>query len=133
MICFSLFCPISLGHPRAEWILLPRRAAAFWEGPKGFTGRNRESRSREAAGRRNYPEAVPKERSGENGTSAKSPSYRGDQGERSRGGKLCGKETPPLLCSTIVKRRGTWRSPWCRSRPANARRAAAKSTAMKKL
>jgi hypothetical protein len=42
-------------------MLLPRRAAAFWEGPEGFTGRNRESRSREAAGRRNYPEAVPKE------------------------------------------------------------------------
>jgi hypothetical protein len=41
------FCPISLGHPRAEWILLPRRAAAFWEGPEGFTGRNRESRRRE--------------------------------------------------------------------------------------
>ena len=42
-------------------MLLPRRAAAFWEGPKGFTGRNRESRRREAAGRRNYPEAVPRE------------------------------------------------------------------------
>ena len=55
-----------MGHPRAEWILLPRRAAAFWEGPEGFTGRNRESRSREAAGRRNYPEAVPKERGGRN-------------------------------------------------------------------
>jgi len=53
-----------LGHPRAEWILLPRRAAAFWEGPERFKGRNRESRRREAAGRRNYPEAVPKERSG---------------------------------------------------------------------
>src|SRR6266404_3852276 len=61
---FLHFCPISLGHPRAEWMLLPRRAAAFWEGPKEFSGRNRESRRREAAGRRNYPEAVPKERSG---------------------------------------------------------------------
>jgi len=39
-------------------MLLPRRAAAFWEGPEGIKGRNRESRSREAAGRRNYPEAV---------------------------------------------------------------------------
>jgi hypothetical protein len=62
-----LFLPRFLGAPRAEWILLPRRAAAFWEGPKGFTGRNRESRSPEAAGRRNYPEAVPKERSGKKG------------------------------------------------------------------
>jgi hypothetical protein len=44
---FLHFCPISLGHARAEWILLPRRAAAFWEGPAGFTGRNRESRRRE--------------------------------------------------------------------------------------
>ncbi len=38
--------------------LLPRRTAALWEGPVPF-GRNRESRRREAAGRRNYPEAVP--------------------------------------------------------------------------
>ena len=66
-VCFSFFCPISLGHPRAKRILLPRRAAAFWEGPERFLGRNRESRSREAAGRRNYPEAVPKKRSGGKG------------------------------------------------------------------
>ena len=65
---FLHFCPTSLGHPRAEWILLPRRAAAFREGPKRFRGRNRESRRREAAGRRNYPEAVPRERSGGNGS-----------------------------------------------------------------
>jgi len=43
-------------------MLLPRRAAAFREGPEWFNGRNRESRRREAAGRRNYPEAVPKEK-----------------------------------------------------------------------
>jgi len=35
-----------------ERLLLPRRAATLWEGPALF-GRNRESRSREAAGRRN--------------------------------------------------------------------------------
>src|SRR5579863_10743530 len=46
---FLHFCPISLGHPRAEWILLPRRAAAFWEGPERITGRNREGTSAEAA------------------------------------------------------------------------------------
>jgi hypothetical protein len=47
-------------------MLLPRRASAFWEGHKKssvcsrrFVGRNRKSRRREAAGRRNYPEAVP--------------------------------------------------------------------------
>jgi hypothetical protein len=58
---FLLLCPISLGHPRAERMLLPKRASAFREGPEGLMGRNRESRRREAAGRRNYPEAVPKE------------------------------------------------------------------------
>jgi hypothetical protein len=76
---FLLFCPISLGHPRAEWILLPKRVAAFREGPKGFRGRNRESRSREAAGRRNYPEAVPKERSCEKGTLTEALDIRGYQ------------------------------------------------------
>jgi hypothetical protein len=71
---FLHFCPISLGHPRVEWILLPGRAAAFWEGPERFTGRNRESRRHEAAGRRNYPGAVPKERSGRRGKSFKQKS-----------------------------------------------------------
>src|ERR1700735_1732578 len=37
-VLFLLFCPISLGHPRAERMLLPRRAAAFWEGPKDSLG-----------------------------------------------------------------------------------------------
>ena len=46
------------GAPRSERPLLPRRAGALWEGPATF-GRNRESRTREAAGRRNWPEAVP--------------------------------------------------------------------------
>ena len=35
----------------------------MWEGPATF-GRNRESRTREAAGRRNWPEAVPRKMSG---------------------------------------------------------------------
>src|SRR5438552_18528716 len=57
---FSPFsCPIFLGHLIRERPLLPRRAGALWEGPVLF-GRNRESRSREAAGRRNWPEAVPR-------------------------------------------------------------------------
>src|SRR5258708_13206122 len=55
---FSPFsCPIFLGRPIRERPLLPKRTAALWEGPVPF-GRNRESRSREAAGRRNWPEAV---------------------------------------------------------------------------
>jgi hypothetical protein len=56
---FSFFLPHFPGAPRSERLLLPRRAGALWEGPVPF-GRNRESRSREAAGRRNWPEAVPR-------------------------------------------------------------------------
>src|SRR5262249_31290071 len=52
----------SSGLP-AERQLLPKRAGALWEGPVPF-GRNRESRSREAAGRRNWPEAVPEKMRG---------------------------------------------------------------------
>ena len=72
------FSPVSalvIGAPGSEWILLPKQAAAFWEGHKKssgffrrFVGRNRKSRRREAAGRRNYLEAVPngEGRNGEN-------------------------------------------------------------------
>src|SRR6266567_2212685 len=60
---FSFFLPHFPGAPRSERPLLPRRAGALWEGPVWF-GRNRESRSREAAGRRNWPEAVPKKMCG---------------------------------------------------------------------
>ena len=48
---------------KSERLLLPKQVAAFWEGTVLF-GRNRESRRREAAGRRNEPEAVPGEMSG---------------------------------------------------------------------
>src|SRR5579859_5399337 len=61
---FSPFsCPIFLGHPEArgrcsqgEQMLYGRDLVPF--------GRSRESRSREAAGRRNWPEAVPRKMSG---------------------------------------------------------------------
>src|SRR5438046_7144847 len=60
---FSPFsCPIFLGHLIRERPLLPRRAGALWEGPVPF-GRNRESRSREDAGRRNLARVVPRKRS----------------------------------------------------------------------
>src|SRR5215470_11739027 len=55
----SFFLPHFPEAPRGERPLLPRRADALWEGPVMF-GRNRESRTREAAGRRNWPEAVPR-------------------------------------------------------------------------
>src|SRR5216684_3757334 len=60
---FSFFLPHFPGAPRSERPLLPRRAGALWEGPVPF-GRNRESRNREPAGRRNWPEAVPKKMRG---------------------------------------------------------------------
>jgi hypothetical protein len=58
-----LFLPYFLGAPKKRGVLLPRRVAAFWEGPVMY-GRNREIRSREAAGRRNWPEAVPRKMNG---------------------------------------------------------------------
>src|SRR5713226_10520727 len=66
---FSFFLPHFPGAPKSERPLLPRRAGALWEGPVRF-GRNRESRRREAAGRRNYPEAVP---NGEGGNKDNAP------------------------------------------------------------
>src|SRR5260370_39697310 len=61
---FSPFCLHHFpGARKSERPLLPRRAGALWEGPVPF-GRNRKSRSREAAGRRNWPEAVPRKMSG---------------------------------------------------------------------
>jgi hypothetical protein len=57
----SFFLPHCPGAPRSERPLLPSRAGALWEGPVLF-GRNRESRAREAAGRRNWPEAQENER-----------------------------------------------------------------------
>jgi hypothetical protein len=55
---FSFFLPHFPGALISERPLLPRRAGALWEGPVVF-GRNRESRNREAAGRRNWPEQCP--------------------------------------------------------------------------
>jgi hypothetical protein len=77
-------------------MLLPKRAAAFWEGPERFRGRNRESRSREAAGRRNYPEAVPNEMSGRKGMwgEARGP-FTGHRDTRT--GELCRVQVGVLL------------------------------------
>src|SRR5207248_881030 len=60
---FSFFLPHFPGAPRSERPLLPRRAGALWEGPVPFGG-HRESRTREAARRRNWPEAVPRKMNG---------------------------------------------------------------------
>jgi hypothetical protein len=64
----SPFLPQFLGALKSEWILLPRQAPAFWEGPNESKGGTDESRRRADAGRRNYPEAVPEKMSGGNGT-----------------------------------------------------------------
>jgi hypothetical protein len=61
---FLLFLPHFLGAPKGEWILLPRRAAAFREGPIGFEGGTGKAEDAKASGRRNYPESVPKKMSG---------------------------------------------------------------------
>ena len=68
-------------------MLLPKRASAFWEGHKNlrwhfrrFVGRSRKSRRREAAGRRNYPEAVP---NGEGGKGKRTePDRIGESGDQ---------------------------------------------------
>jgi len=103
------FCPISLGHPRAsgycsqgERLLFGRDTRNLRRCFRRFVGRNRKSRSREVRcvhpgpfrdrGRRNYPEAVPKERSGGNGRwIAASNWLPGGPGQRLAG---CGAITP---------------------------------------
>jgi hypothetical protein len=58
---FLLFlAPFSSGTQKRE-AAAPKASGALWEGPATF-GRNRESRTREAAGRRNWPEAVAQEK-----------------------------------------------------------------------
>src|ERR1700722_4847236 len=60
---FSFFCPIFLRHPKAR-ATAPKASGCIPGGTRVVFGRNRESRRREAAGRRNSPEAVPRKRSG---------------------------------------------------------------------
>src|SRR5216683_2931194 len=65
------FSPVSalvIGAPRSERLLFGRETRNLRRCFKRFVGRNRKSRRREAAGRRNYPEAVPNEegRNGDN-------------------------------------------------------------------
>src|SRR5216683_3216724 len=58
------FSPVSalvIGAPRSERLLFGRETRNLRRCFKRFVGRNRKSRRREAAGRRNYPEAVPNE------------------------------------------------------------------------
>src|SRR5229473_4954273 len=68
------YYPIFLGHPEArgycsqsERLLFGRDTRNLRRCFRGFVGRNRKSRRREAAGRRNYPEAVPNGRGGNGG------------------------------------------------------------------
>src|SRR5258708_31857445 len=63
---FSCFCPCNWGTRKAsgycsqsERLLLGRDTRNLRRCFRRFVGRNRKSRRREAAGRRNYPEAVP--------------------------------------------------------------------------
>src|SRR5208283_345019 len=72
---FSCFCPCNWGTRKAsgycsqsERLLFGRDTRNLRRCFRRFVGRNRKSRSREAAGRRNYPEAVPngEDRNGSN-------------------------------------------------------------------
>src|SRR6266851_2776325 len=64
MICFSISAPFPWGTRGRSGYCSQGERLHSGRDPKRTRGRNRESRRREAAGRRNYPEAVPKERSG---------------------------------------------------------------------
>jgi hypothetical protein len=48
---FSFFLPHFLGAPRSEWLLLPKRVAALWEGTqwgKGGTGKAEDAKLQDA-------------------------------------------------------------------------------------
>ena len=60
MICFSISAPFPWGTQGRSGYCSQGERLHSGRDPKRFTGRNRESRGREAAGRRYYPEAVPK-------------------------------------------------------------------------
>jgi len=57
-------------------LLLPKRVAALWEGPMLCVVRSHESRSREAAGRRNWPEQCPGKCAAEKGMLTQLSEYR---------------------------------------------------------
>jgi hypothetical protein len=52
-----------MGHPKASGYGSQGEGPHFGRYPK-ISGRNRKSRGAEAAGRRNYPEAVPRRKGG---------------------------------------------------------------------
>src|SRR5208282_486126 len=77
-IVFLRFCPCNWGTPEArgycsqsERLLFGRDTRNLRGRFRRFVGRNRKSRRREAAGRRNYPEAVPNGRGGNGDDEAK--------------------------------------------------------------
>src|ERR1700677_2385398 len=77
--------PSSMGHPKASGYCSQGEDPHFGRDPT-ISGRNRKSRGAEAAGRRNYPEAVPRRKGGKRRRMyrAKSKwSRRGDEGDAS--------------------------------------------------
>src|SRR5208283_903289 len=103
---FSCFCPCNWGTRKAsgycsqsERLLFGRDTRNLRRWFRRFVGRNRKSRRREAAGRRNYPEAVPNGE-GENGSNAprQVPSVptrtgaTGQKGDRPRGLRATGQQ-----------------------------------------
>src|SRR5713226_9505486 len=81
---FSPFsCPIFLGHPEARGRCSQGERVLYGRGPVSSFGRNRESRSREAAGRRNWLKLCPEKCVAEKGQLAEMSEER-DGGQKHR-------------------------------------------------
>ena len=76
---FLLFCPISLGHPRAERMLLPRRVAAFREGPKNHRGGTGKAEDAKLPGAGIIPKPCPRKGATEKERALKAPGTSGDR------------------------------------------------------
>src|SRR5260370_28669124 len=65
---FLVFLPHFLGAPKGKWILLPRRAPAFWEGPDGFKGGTGKAEDAKAPGAGIIPKRCPRKGAAEKET-----------------------------------------------------------------
>jgi len=63
-----IFLPHFLGAPRSEWLLLPKRAAAYGGNPNGV--REEPGKQKTRSCRTEEPEAVPEKMSGRKGRPA---------------------------------------------------------------
>src|SRR2546428_10806527 len=63
-----LFLPHFLGAPEKRGLLLPRRAAAFWEGPKDLRGGTEKAEAAKLPGAGISPKQCPRKFAAEKGT-----------------------------------------------------------------